>query len=286
MASLILGTATFGTGYGVANNGLILSDESVREIIVAAQCLGITEFDTAPAYGNAESKLGEFLNYDLAPMISSKISKENTKTVKLMLESVKNTLKRTRASKLRNLYLHDPDALFGKSASEVIAGFTELLASGLVDRIGASVYSIESILKSKEIFPELTVFQVPENICDRRVSNSKEMAVLASNGNHFIVRSIFLQGLLLMPLSDIPEGLEKSKSVVAQLIDFANMHQVSRLDLCLSYAQGISWAEEFVIGATSVSQLQQILKSKFELPTGWQSKIGTIPEEILDPRRW
>ena len=89
-----------------------------------------------------------------------------------------------------------------------------------------------------------------------------------------------------MPLSDIPGGLEKSKSVVAQLIDFANMHQVSRLDLCLSYAQGISWAEEFVIGATSVSQLQQILKSKFELPTGWQSKIGTIPEEILDPRRW
>ena len=191
MSNLILGTATFGTSYGIANSGLTLGDEMIGEIIVAAQSLGISEFDTAPAYGNAESKLGEFLNHELKPKVSSKLSQENCQSVKLMMESVKKTLERTKVSSLRNLYLHDPDALSGMRSSEIILGFKELLASGMVDRIGVSVYSFESVLKSKEIFPELSVFQVPENICDRRLLNLAGLTTFASNGYNFIVRSVF-----------------------------------------------------------------------------------------------
>jgi len=286
MANLILGTATFGTGYGIANKGIKLGDGTISEIVSTAQRIGISEFDTAPAYGSAETHLGKFLNQELEPKVSSKISKEDSLSVKLMMESVKKSIARTKVRRLTNLYLHDSEALSGRGASETILGLKELLATGLVDRIGVSVYSIQSLLKSKEIFPELTVFQVPENICDRRLLDSKELKALASEGNHFIVRSIFLQGLLLMSLDEIPPELEGSKFAIGQLKTFADAQHVSTLDLCLSYGKAISWAEGFIIGAASVLQLRQIMDSKIQLPAGWDSKIGTVPEKILDPRNW
>ena len=286
MTNLILGTATFGTGYGVANKGVKLDHETVRQIVSTSQRLGINEFDTAPAYGQAEIQLGEFLDQGLEPKVSSKISKEDSLSVKLMLRSVNKSLKKTKVGRLTNLYLHDPEALAGRGASEIMLGFKELLALGLVDRIGVSVYSIQSLMKSKELFPELTVFQVPENICDRRMLDSSELIALASEDNHFIVRSVFLQGLLLMALADIPPKLERSKPAITQLKTLADTHDVSTLDLCLSYGHAIPWAKGFIIGAASALQLRQIVESKIQLPDEWDSKIGTIPEEILDPRKW
>lgn len=286
MANLILGTATFGTGYGVANKGIKLENKEVREIVATAQSLGINEFDTAPAYGVAEAQLGALLNQGSEPKVSSKISKENTNSVKLMLSSVKETLIRVRTSKLENLYLHDPEALSGPRASETIAGLKELIALGLVNRVGVSVYSLRSLLQAKELFPELTVFQVPENICDRRMLNSRNLVELKSQGNQFIVRSIFLQGLLLMSPEEMPPKLEGARSAVLQLRAFADSNQISILGICLSYGQIIPWASGLVIGAVSASQLREIIESKIKLPGEWDSKIDALPEEILDPRKW
>ena len=77
MVKFILGTATFGTSYGVANKGIKLKRQTVREIIETAQSLGINDFDTAPAYGGAEILLGAFLTHNTVIRISSKISKKN-----------------------------------------------------------------------------------------------------------------------------------------------------------------------------------------------------------------
>jgi aryl-alcohol dehydrogenase-like predicted oxidoreductase len=286
MIDLILGTATLNTGYGVANQNKVVTKDEAREIILTAQSLGINEFDTAPGYGPAEEYLGEFLNLNLRPKISSKISKESTQSARLMLQSVQRTLLQTRTSKLKNLYLHDPEVLFGLGASEAIAGLIELKALDLVERIGISVYSLDSLLRAKELLPELSVFQVPENICDRRLLNSKELLDFNRAGDHFIVRSVFLQGLLLMPLDRIPSGLAASVGAISQLINLSGSIGVTPHNLCLGYARAIPWANGLVIGAATASQLCEIVESRTQLPTGWDSVIDTLPEEILDPRRW
>lgn len=286
MVNLILGTATFGTGYGVANGGKTLEKETVREIIVTAQELGINEFDTAPTYGTAEIQLGDFLSHSSQPKISSKISKENANSVKLMLASVKETLLRVKVKKLENLYLHDPDALSGTHSSETIAGLKEIIELGLVNRVGVSVYSLQALLRTKELFPGLTVFQVPENICDRRLLNSTELAELKNEGNQFIIRSIFLQGLLLMPPLEIPTKLRQARSTVLQLRTLADSNDALPLDLCLAYGQTIPWASGVIVGAADSSQFRQTIKSKVKLPTDWQSIIDALPMDVLDPRKW
>ena len=286
MVNLILGTATFGTGYGVANGGKTLEKETVREIVVTAQELGINEFDTAPSYGTAEIQLGDFLNHSSQPKISSKISKENANSVKLMLASVKETLLRARVKKLENLYLHDPDALSGAHSSETIAGLKEIIELGLVNRVGVSVYSLQALLRAKKLCPGLTVFQVPENICDRRLLYSTELVELKNEGNQFIIRSIFLQGLLLMPSTEIPTKLSEASSAVLQLRTLADSNNALPLDVCLAYAQTIPWASGVIVGAADSSQLRQAFESKVKLPTNWESIIDVLPLNVLDPRQW
>jgi len=286
MVKLILGTATFGTGYGVANKGVKLENSEVSEIVVTAQSFGIDEFDTAPNYSGAESQLGEFLDQRSQPKVSSKISKEDSNSVKLMLASVKETLLRTRISKLDNLYLHDPDALSGIEASETILGLEEIIALGLANRVGVSVYSLQALLRAKELFPGLTVFQIPENICDRRLLNSSELADLQSQGNRLIVRSIFLQGLLLMSPEEVSLKFKGAKGSVSQLNALANSCGVLPLDLCLAYGRTIPWASGIIIGVASASQLRQVIQSKVKLPANWESVVDTLPVEIVDPRQW
>jgi len=286
MSKFILGTATFGTGYGIANKDIRIKNDLVHKMITFAQNIGIKEFDTAPAYGEAENLLGTFLNPKIEFRISSKISVADSETTESVLNSVKRTLLRTKCSKLANLYLHDPEVLFNSNSREIISGLRELLQSDLVDRIGISAYSLESILRSKELLPELSVFQLPENICDQRLLNSTELMDLAGEGNIFNVRSLFLQGLLLMKPKEIPSKISKSQAIVHDLKTFAQEHDLSVLDLCISYGQQIPWASGLIIGAVNPDQLKQIIESKAELPTLWRDSLRVLPDDIVDPRYW
>jgi aryl-alcohol dehydrogenase-like predicted oxidoreductase len=286
MPKLILGTATFGTGYGISNKGSYVASKDIFEIVSAAQTNGIDEFDTAPAYGFAEGYLGLSLNQEFSPKVSSKVSKDHCESAELILRSVKNTIRNTKVQKISNLYLHDPEVLNGPKASEAIAGLKEALASGLVERIGLSVYTLDSLLRAKDLFPELSVFQVPENICDRRMLNSKELMDLKCDDNVLIVRSIFLQGLLLMELSEVPTKLNSARKLILELSKLAKANQITPLDVCLAYGQAISWASGIVVGAVNASQVIQIVESRIKLEDSWLTKIDTASLEILDPRRW
>ena len=63
---ICLGTAQFGSSYGITNSNGIVSEKDVREILYYASQEGITYLDTAQSYGSAEAILGR-----TAPQISN-----------------------------------------------------------------------------------------------------------------------------------------------------------------------------------------------------------------------
>jgi aryl-alcohol dehydrogenase-like predicted oxidoreductase len=286
MIRLVLGTATFGTGYGIANQGIRINPNTVQELIKTAEKFGITDFDTAPGYGLAEDLLGKFLSPKLSPKISSKISKENCKSVILMIASVKETLRRTNVDTLENLYLHDSELLSETEATEAMSGLDEIKNLGLAKNVGISTYDLDTLLRFKDRFPQLTAFQVPENILDRRMINSQALFDLSNEGNTFFVRSLFLQGLILMSPEEIPKELKAAKMTILKLRAFSDSNSISPLAICLEYGRLIPWASGLVIGALNSTQLQQIVRAKISLPKEWETEIPILPDEIVDPRLW
>ena len=286
MVRLVLGTATFGTGYGIANKGNQVKSDTVQELIKTAEKLGIVDFDTAPAYGLAEELLGRFLDPKLSPMVSSKISSKDCRSVRLMISSVRETLCRTNVATLENLYLHDSEILSEIGANEAISGLEEIKHLGLAKNVGISAYELESLLRFKDRFPQLKAFQVPENILDRRMFNSQDLLDLSKEGDTFIVRSLFLQGLILMSPEDIPTELEPARAVISKLRAFSDFNSISPLSICLGYGRLIPWASGLVVGAVNSTQLQQIVEAKTSLPKEWETEIQILSEEIADPRLW
>jgi aryl-alcohol dehydrogenase-like predicted oxidoreductase len=283
---IVVGTANFGNPYGIANRGKLLSLDESKAIINWAQENDINQFDTALAYGDAEEILSMYLDQSLAPEVDTKLDTKSCQSSTSIIDAASKTRDRLGVDSLSTLYLHNEELLQFSSQLEVSTGLREVLNLGIAKQIGVSVYSEASVIACKKVLPELTVFQVPENICDRRMIASEHIKELAEKGNSFIVRSIFLQGLLLMEAMSVPSKLHLVQPQLQRLNEIANKQKVKVMDLCLAYAYSISWASGIVVGVASLAQLKEILASTSTLPEDWASTIQTLPSDLLDPRKW
>ena len=281
----ILGTANLTTGYGIANPKA-MSIEKARELLNTALKLGITNFDTAPAYDASEELLGDYLPKNSAINIDSKISVMTGITAKDVINFIKCSISKVKQKNLNRVYVHNSEMLLEKEGPEILSGLREAKAIGLIKSFGASVYDETLSLKIHEKFNDVSTFQVPENICDRRLYFSKNVQNLSMNGIDFVVRSIFLQGLLLMKPEDIPSRMAKFRTRIEQFILEVNQVGLSRLDCCVAYAESIPWADSILVGVYSSEQLTEICNSNSKLETDWHDKIGTFSGEIIDPRSW
>lgn len=284
-SKLILGTANLTSKYGVSNPN-IMSYADAHGLVTTAIQNGITNFDTAPIYGGSEQFLGKILPKFKKIQVDSKLSTKQDPTLEATLEGIRTTIRLTGQKKLNRVYVHDSSLLLDGNNHGIINGLREAKDLELICSYGASVYDLKEIIKLHEKFPDLMTYQVPENICDRRLYFSNTLEELAKSGIDIVVRSILLQGLLVMNLEDIPDSLYETKKVLANFNDFAKESCISKLDLCVAYADSIEWASSIIIGAFSEKQLIQILDSNTKLPTNWQEKIGTIPSPYIDPRNW
>ena len=285
MSKFILGTANFSGDYGIAQKSH-LKLEQVEKILSFAQVNNLNHFDTAKSYGDTLKILGSFLDYSNRVQLDSKIGNRECGTVESILESVQKSLDELKTNKLSTLYLHDANSLLGDNKSATKNGLTKILDMGLADHIGVSVYTLNDLLECKKALPYLSRFQVPENICDRRLFHSAEMLELSKGNNEINVRSIFLQGLLLLPVEAIPKGLSESNKSISDLDLYSKKEAVTRIDLCIAYAKSISWASKIVVGVESINQLKAILDSNYKLSGEWEKNISVVSEVIADPRKW
>jgi aryl-alcohol dehydrogenase-like predicted oxidoreductase len=286
MTKIILGTANFGNEYGVANGSKVLSRGEVKTIINWAQANGINHFDTAFAYGDSTDLLSTYLDKSAAPIIDTKLDEKSCQSSKLIVENALISRNKLGIEQLSVLYLHNESLIQASWSSEISKGLKEVLNLGIAKKIGVSVYSEEAIFTCKKILPELSVFQVPENICDRRLLSSSKIQKLSEEGNDFMIRSIFLQGLLLMKPNVMPEELKSAVEYIRKLINYAQSKSLSEIDLCVAYAKSIPWASGIIVGVASLDQLKEIKRSSFAMPDGWAEAIPILPLDILDPRQW
>jgi hypothetical protein len=112
------------------------------------------------------------------------------------------------------------------------------------------------------------------------------MLELSRDNNEINVRSIFLQGLLLMPKEAIPKRLSESSKSINDLDLYSKKESVNRIDLCIAYAKSISWASKIVVGVESITQLKAILDSNYKLSSEWERNVSRVSEVIADPRKW
>ncbi len=277
MSQLLLGTAQWGNAYGVTNAVGRLPDSELAAIVAAARSAGITEVDTARGYGDAEARLRPFAR---GFAVTTKVSGGGDTAAQ-----VQASLAELGVESLAGVLIHDWDALDCKGQGLTVLGLSELLSSGSVSRVGVSVYDNAGLESAVTTFDAggvpLGVVQVPANVLDRRLDSSSMLMELASAGTQVVVRSAFLQGVLLSAgggFADHPDVVKFRDAVDSDS---------SLLKACLAHVRGLPWATHVVVGVTSAAELGQIVAA-------WNSCSAALADlslastdlDLIDPRRW
>lgn len=290
---LVLGTAQFGMRYGIANKIGQPDFLSVQSIVAEVWESGVREFDTAQAYGESERVLGKVLRSlgiareaKVISKLHPAIDHQDSNALNLALQQ---TLARLGLPKLYGLMLHTEDLLdiWETGLKDTLDKFIE---QGLVERIGVSVYSPQKAARALRT-NGISLVQLPSNLLDRRFEKAGVFHEAKSFGKEIYVRSVFLQGLLLMSDSDLPASMRFANTVAKRLINFANETGFSLKQLALGYVRSAYPEQKVLLGCETLEQVRENLEiwSK-ETPRDIVDRVRRefqdIPEKILNPSLW
>ena len=285
-ARISLGTVQFGIPYGVSNLGGITPLNEARRIINGAAKYGVDTLDTAISYGVSESILGQIgvNKFRIITKIPS-IPDDLINVEAWLWKQVDGALSRLGVNSVHAILLHRPDQLFGSRGKQIKLSLERFVATGITNKVGVSIYKPEELLEIMSSI-KVDIVQAPLNILDRRFVESGWVKKLHQQGIEIHVRSIFLQGLLLMEPKNRPEYFNHWNRVWHIWDTWLNQHEISPIEACLSYVQSIQDINKFVIGVNDVKQLLEIfsgLSHKMPPLPVWPSEIG---DKLIDPREW
>jgi hypothetical protein len=285
-SKLALGTVQFGLDYGVANQTGRVTVEEGHKILSEARQAGVDTLDTAIAYGDSEAALGEIGVGKWR--IVSKLPKmpENTRDVDGWVESqIAGSLSRLGIAQLDGLLLHYPAQVFEGEGCRLPAALERAKVNGLVKKIGASIYGPNELPTLLDAF-DMSLVQLPLNILDRRFIDSGWLARMSLAGVEVHVRSIFLQGLLLLAESQRPGKFSRWHSLWTAWHSWLKDNDLSALEACLGFVLHQEAVSKIVIGVDSVNQIRQILsipdRSLSEVP----DFSGLYDEKLINPTNW
>ena len=284
---LALGTAQFGLSYGVANQNGQVGLAVGREIVRMAAARGIDTIDTAIAYGESEQRLGEIGVGDFK--IITKLPAIPAECVDIsawVSQNLTASLKRMNLSKLDGVLLHQPSQLLEKRGQEIYDALLQVQSAGLVNKIGVSIYSpleLNSIIQTFDI----DIVQAPLNLIDRRLVTSGWLRQLHERCIEVHIRSVFLQGLLLMKRGEIPVKFERWSTTWNTWHNSLAQNNLSALTACLQYPLSLPEVDRVIVGVDNAAQLLELVDShQINVPQHDWKSIACDDEELINPSKW
>ncbi|MVB09695.1 Aldo/keto reductase family protein [Caprobacter fermentans] len=292
---LALGTAQLGTDYGIQGNGKPDPKEA-RKLLDAALELGISLFDTAADYGDAEVLLGDYLAKSGARDSARVVTKlrqgvldgvPEKKYEAVLEQNIEQSMHRLKSDRLDGLLFHNAEYVFRTPAVEALIGEKY---RGAVNRVGVSVYA-PAEAEAALAYDGLDVIEVPYNVLDRRLDRSGFFRRARERGMTIFARSSLLQGLLTMPPERLPDFMGFAAPYVAQFQELCGEVSLSPLECAAGFAAAHPYIDYLIFGADSVKQLEEYARAarKGMDPEAYRlifSEFQDVPERVVTPFLW
>jgi predicted aldo/keto reductase-like oxidoreductase len=112
------------------------------------------------------------------------------------------------------------------------------------------------------------------------------MAKMNSAGVELHVRSIFLQGLLLMNDANRPKKFSKWDKLWRMWNEWLNDSKITATEACLSYALSFNEISKILVGVDSLQQLQEICSYTHKNTPKIPIEISENDTMLLNPSNW
>ena len=282
----ILGTAQFGSSYGVNNTRGMPSENDIYSILNTAYDNDIVFLDTASSYGDSERTIGKFIEITGKHFnICSKYSGKHDP-----LQELNKTLKMFSTEKLYLYYLHRFSDCKNTSITNAMIRFR---SKGIIEKTGISIYSPDElyyILDNCGVM--FNVIQIPFSIidCNRWVNPIKKAN---EKGMTIFCRSILLQGALLKKRDDKFIKKYQAEGIVDSINDLCIRYNCTKNELAFNFCNSFDEISGILFGCETLAQLEDnvdilgrsICFSKHERQH-IMNQFKDIGSSFIDPRQW
>jgi aryl-alcohol dehydrogenase-like predicted oxidoreductase len=286
MNRLALGTVQFGLTYGITNQSGKVNESEIAKILQLARVSKIDSIDTAISYGSSEESLGKSGVKDFKIVTKLPHLPKNCSDINGWVElQVNKSLLKLRVNKLYGLLLHQPYQLKGDNGIKLFRALELLKEKGKVDKIGISIYSPNE-LNELTIRFNFDLIQAPFNLIDRRIYTSGWLNKLKDDGVEVHSRSVFLQGLLLMNQSDIPNRFFPWQGILKEWHEWLLTNKITAVEACIAFQLYHHEIDRVLVGVESANQLTEIVNNlNGQLITNFPN-IQCEDEELINPTNW
>lgn len=277
---LCLGTVQQGMAYGINNPYGKPSRETSLQIFHEAVQKGITTFDTAQAYGDAEELLGEYLRtygnakeIKVISKLQPNILDHQTDFYDVMRRECEGSLQRLGIQQLDGYLFHTPGYI---RDSDAVRALERLKEEKLVQNIGVSIYDIEDgdfAIRTGVV----DYIQLPLSVFDQRGLTSGFIKRAKGAGITIFTRSMFLQGLYFRQEDALPDKVKQAKPILHKFNKLLEHDQWNREEVLIEFVKMCDGIDYIVFGVDHVEQLLQDV-SIFQ-------KNSYLPQEIYDQLR-
>lgn len=279
-ARLCLGTVQFGMVYGIAGRAEGVPPGEARAILEAASAAGITRLDTAPGYGDIEERLAELCGtLDFAIVTKIPALPQGADPAAFVATSLDASRQRL-GERLAGVLFHGPGDLSGPQGEALWQAASQWCAGADLP-LGTSAYGPDEVQALSAKFP-LAACQIPGNALDQRLRDAPG----GFPGVEITLRSVFLQGLLLMDPAQAARRLPAAGAALARWHDWCAKHGLSPLDAALGIAKGLPGVALCAVGVDSVAQFEAIATAWDRAAPLQAPDLATDDPAIIDPRGW
>ncbi|MDP1682594.1 MAG: aldo/keto reductase [Burkholderiales bacterium] len=287
-----LGTVQWGMQYGIANRFGRPEASEVAQILLSASRAGISLLDTAHVYGDAESVIGQNADKSHEWQIVTKTLPIQSKVfgdveATAIYEAFDKSLRRLRRPSVYGLMVHSAENLLLPGADRLWGVLQEIKSKGLASKIGVSVYTPDELSRILDAY-SVDLVQLPLNLYDQRFLRTGLLDRLKLSGIEVHARSAFLQGLLLMPMEQLPEKFNEIRDHHMHFQRQCDASGISPLEASLRFCLNQSTIDRVIVGCETLSQFTENLEAarNTEACLSAPELFALEDDFAIDPRRW
>ncbi len=289
MKKIVLGTAQFSGDYGITRTTKNFTKKESHKILKTCYLKKIRHLDTSIDYENSLKKISSFKYKDwqiTTKIDPKKLNFSSEHNLYLSLERQILLFKKKSSQKtIKNLLIRNADIMQTSKGKILFKVLKKIKKKKLIINFGYSIYNFKNLKRIINNYkPDL--IQCPYNLFDRRIENVKIKDLLKKKKIKIQVRSIFLQGVLLKKIDQLPKFFHKWKKFFMNLNKIAKINNLTNLSLCFNFVNNNKDIDEILIGVQNNIELKQILNIKMKKKININHNLFRPSSRLIDPTKW
>lgn len=289
MKKIVLGTAQFSGNYGITKNKVKFTQNESHKILRTLISKNLNHLDTSIDYKKSLKRLNnfKFKNWQITTKIDPKnLDFSSEHNLYLSVENQIELFKKNSSIKtIKNLLLRNSNIFLTSKGEVLFKVLKKIKKKKLVNNFGYSIYDFKSLKKIIHKFkPDL--IQCPYNVLDRRIENTELRKLLKKKKIKVQARSIFLQGVLLKKIDELPKSFQKWRKIFLKFENTLKINKISALSLCFNFVNNNKDIDEILVGVQNNEELKQILDIKPNNKIFMYKYFNKANYNLIDPTKW